>query len=390
MPVLDTDLVTKLFRKSLIVMSLSLAACGGSSGVDQGGDEPIREPMVESLKAQTDMPLGVAVPAAYYDYFSNDILQRPDLQDVVVQHFSQITAENIMKSSYLQPAQGVFEWQWADQLVQWALDNKLTVHGHALVWHSQMPTWMEQFDGDAGQWQAMLDDHVSNVASHFNGKVVSWDVVNEALSDCASANDSYCGDSAATYPYRNSVLYQNLGADFIAAAFRAAHQADSSVPLYYNDYNISANGLKMDALITMVEGLLADSVPIDGIGFQMHVDYNWPDITSIRSAFRRAAATGLLVKITELDLKMNPNGQNSRFTAAMAEQQLERYQQIVTAYLEEVPSEQQGGVSFWGVSDADSWIPHHTGHEDWPLLFDQDLKQKPAIEGVEQALITAQ
>ncbi|MEE1673813.1 endo-1,4-beta-xylanase [Agarivorans aestuarii] len=358
----------------------SLAACGGSSS-DSG--EPIEVPEVASLKDLTASYVGAAVPAEYQNWFSNGILSRPDLQNVVIQHFDQITAENIMKSSYLQPTQGNFSFEDADNLVNWALDNGVTVHAHALVWHSQMPDWMINFSGN---WEDMMEAHITTVAQHYAGKVVSWDVVNEAFNDNNDNGYASYRDTDANSGGHGSPWYRNLGKDFIPKAFTMARAADASAELYYNDYNIEDDGAKLNSVLRLADELLADDVPINGIGFQMHVNYDWPSAEAIGTSFAKVAAKGLKVKITELDIKMNPNGDRDNFTAAMAQQQKERYQEIVAAYFANVPANQRGGISVWGVSDADSWIPNFTGHNDWPLLFDEQLQQKPAIEGFANAL----
>ncbi len=352
-------------------ISLGLTACGGSNS-DSG--EALETPQVESLKALSSTYMGTAVPAGYEGQFNSGIETRPELQDVVILHFDQITAENIMKSAYLQPRQGDFTFQDADDLVNWALNNDITVHAHALVWHSQMPNWMKNYQGD---WLSMMDTHVTTVADHFKGRVVSWDVVNEAFDD--SSTDGYA-------PYRNSPWYQHLGKDFIPEAFKMAHAADPNAELYYNDYNIEDDGSKLASVLRMADELLANNIPISGIGFQMHVNYDWPSAQTIGTTFAKVAAKGLKVKVTELDIKMNPHGDRNVFTAEIAEQQKQRYQEIIAAYFANVPVKQRGGISVWGVSDVDSWIPNFTGYNDWPLLFDNQLKQKPAIEGVANAL----
>jgi endo-1,4-beta-xylanase len=106
-------------------------------------------------------------------------------------------------------------------------------------------------------------------------------------------------------------------------------------------------------------------VPIHGIGFQMHVSLTWPDINQIRESFSLAAATGLKVKITELDIAVNTDRSRNplslkEFTNAVAIQQRERYEAIVAAYMDEVPVAQRGGISVWGVADPDNWLRSRT------------------------------
>jgi hypothetical protein len=224
-----------------------------------------------------------------------------------------------------------------------------------------------------------MESHITAVASHFSGDVVSWDVVNEAFNDDGTYRDT--GENG-------SVWYANIGESYIEKAFRAAYTADNSADLYYNDYNLEQNGAKLTATLSMVENLKTASAPINGIGFQMHITDTNPSIANITEALQKAVDTGLKVKITELDVRMNQSGSYTSFTNSLSEAQKTRYQEVVAVYLATVPEAQRGGISVWGVSDADSWIPHLYGQPDWPLLFDSNLNQKLALHGFAAGLQT--
>src|SRR5690606_10847378 len=98
-------------------------------------------------------------------------------------HFSSITAENIMKMAYLQPAPGVFTFEHADALIDYAWRNDMLAHGHTLVWHRQAPAWMNRYEGSREDFIGLLEAHVGTIARHFAGRLESWDVVNEAFTD---------------------------------------------------------------------------------------------------------------------------------------------------------------------------------------------------------------
>lgn len=305
----------------------------------------------------------------------------------VKQHFSEITAGNIMKMSYLHPSENTYTYGEADQFVDWANSNGIGVHGHTFIWHSdyQIPSWMNSYSGN---FEAMLDSHVTNIATHFAGRVESWDVVNEAIDE----NQSNC--------YRNSLFYQRLGSDYIENAFRAARAADPNADLYYNDFDTEGgNSNKLNCMLRIVDGLMANNAPIDGVGFQMHVQIDWPSTSNIRSAFQAVVDRGLKVKITELDVPVNnPYAstafpQYPTFTAQAAELQKQRYKSIVEAYLDVVPAHLRGGITVWGLWDGDSWLlefDERQGADDWPLLFtgpsNGPYEPKPAFDGFAEAL----
>jgi endo-1,4-beta-xylanase len=334
-----------------------------------------------SLKSLADFPIGVAVNAGNENNSIISSSTSAKQQAVVFKHFDQLTAGNIMKMSYLHPSEGSFTFDKADEFIAFAQNNGMSVHGHTLIWHSdyQVPGFMKNYSGD---FKAMLKTHVQTIASHFAGKVDSWDVVNEVLAEN--------GDSSAVNGFRNSVFYQKMGSDYIDEAFINARAADPNADLFYNDFNIENGGTKTDNMLSLIDGMKARNVPITGVGFQMHVLAEWPSVSTIENVMRSVADRGLKVKITELDVRVN-NPYNSSATVytsltdEAAEIQKKRYREIVAAYLRAVPENQRAGISVWGVWDADSWL-NTEANPDWPLLFDDDFQPKPALQGFADGL----
>jgi len=348
-----------------------------------GTPTPGPTPSGNGLYSYAEFPIGVAVEGPGE---SRDFLSIPEKQNTIAEHFNQLTAGNIMKMSYLHPAENTYSWDNADKLVNWALANGKTVHGHTFIWHSdyQIPNWMKSYSGD---FATMLDEHVKTIASRYKGRVVSWDVVNEVIDE-----NNNC--------WRDSLFYQKLNTAFVENAFRAAREADPDVELYYNDYDTEGgNATKLECLLTMVDDLLEKGVPIDGVGFQMHVQIDWPSADAISSAFKAIVDRGLKVKITELDIPVNnpwasePFPQYTQLTDEAAQRQKQRYKSIVKAYLDTVPANLRGGLTIWGVWDGDSWLMDlnsRQGSDDWPLLFggpaNGPYEAKPAFDGVLEAL----
>jgi endo-1,4-beta-xylanase len=377
-----------------------LTACGGGSSSSSSGSSSSSSSSgssssggtsvsltFENLYALAEFPMGVAVSAANEPYSIMQGAWSAGQRQVIEQHFSSITPGNIMKMSYLQPVQGQFTFVDADALVNYALSEGIGVHAHALVWHSdyQVPNWMKNFVGDKDAWLQIIEEHVTGVATHFAGRVESWDVVNEAFEDN--------GD------YRDSLFHQNMDEDYIEAAFIAARAADSGADLYYNDYSISSPGPKLDAVVAMATDFIARDVPINGIGFQTHIFMTWPSIEDIKASMQQVVDLGLKVKISELDMPINnpfdgsysyPDNYEAELTLELAEQQKRRFCEVVAAYLEVVPENLRGGITVWGVFDRETWVKQaffNNNHEEWPLLFDHDLEPKPAAQGVGDALM---
>ena len=352
---------------------------------------------VTSLKALASFPLGVAVSNT--DKPNYNILSSSAEQQLVDTHFSQMTAVNIMKVRYLHPnndsnSASDFTFTNADAFVDYAKTKSITIHGHALVWHSsyQVPSFITNWSKTADEFLTMLDTHVSTIVSHFAGKgnIVSWDVVNEAITDTSPA--AFRTDSPFYIKAGNSSVY-------IERAFTAARKASADVELYYNDYNIEKNGVKMGKLEDMLTDFQARGIPITGVGFQMHVCLASPTTTTIAAALKRVVDKGLKVKISELDVAINkpscdsfPANKVGTFTQSTALAQKKRYCEIVKAYLDNVPANLRGGITLWGTTDANNWLDDQYKSEfenqsiAWPLLFDAQYKDKAALSGFADAL----
>ncbi|MBN6034446.1 endo-1,4-beta-xylanase [Amycolatopsis sp. 195334CR] len=263
--------------------------------------------------------------------------------------FNSVTPENEMKMDATEPNQGQFSYGSADQIVNHALSRGMKVRGHALAWHMQQPGWMQGMEGSSLR-QAMLN-HVTQVATHFKGKVVAWDVVNEAFED---------GSSGAR---RNSNL-QRTGNDWIEAAFKAARAADPGAKLCYNDYNTDDwSHAKTQAVYKMVQDFKNRGVPIDCVGFQSHLNSGSPYPSNYRTTLSSFAALGVDVQITELDI------QGASPTT---------YANVVKDCLAVARC---NGITVWGIRDSDSWRPNDT-----PLLYYSNGTKKPAYDSVLSAL----
>ncbi|MEN3615791.1 endo-1,4-beta-xylanase, partial [Plantactinospora sp. ZYX-F-223] len=271
---------------------------------------------------------------------------------ILNREFNSVTAENEMKIDATEPQQNNFTFGNADRIVNHALSRGWQVRGHTLAWHSQQPEWMRTMEGSALR-SAMLN-HVTRVASYYRGKVVAWDVVNEAFDD---------GNSGAR---RNSNL-QRTGNDWIEAAFRAADAADPDAKLCYNDYNTDNwTWAKTQAVYRMVQDFKQRGVPIDCVGFQSHFNANSPYVSNYRTTLSSFAALGVDVQITELDIEGSGTTQANT------------YRNVVNDCLAVARCK---GITVWGVRDCDSWRSSGT-----PLLFECNGNKKAAYTSTLEAL----
>jgi endo-1,4-beta-xylanase len=223
-----------------------------------------------------------------------------------------------------------------------------------------------------------LGNYITAVLNRYKGKVKAWDVVNEALADDGSIRTN----TNTTQANDVFVWSHYLGRDYVLKAFNYAKAADPNAILYINDYGLETNTAKLDALINLVNEIKGKGAKVDGIGTQMHISISTP-YNSIDEMFKKLAATGLLVRVSELDVRTNATAAGPQ-TAEQLAQQAVMYKYVVSSYLRNVPEAQRGGITVWGLSDNYSWL--YNNNVEHPLLYDNTYNRKPAYTAFLQAL----
>lgn len=217
--------------------------------------------------------------------------------------------------------------------------------------------------------------------TRYPGKVKAWDVVNEPYTDGSPQLRNGTGTTGDQYYWA-----EWLGRGYIAKAFNYARQYDPVSDLFLNDYNLESNSAKLDSFVALANELKTQGAPITGVGTQMHISIN-TNRSGIDAMFTKLASTGLKVKISELDVRINPSNTGGFVpTQALLEQQAAMYRSVLQSYYANVPAAQRYGVTVWGVSDNFSWIVLAQGFLDFPLLFDQGYRKKPAYSGLWKGL----
>ncbi|RYZ29942.1 MAG: hypothetical protein EOO10_04590 [Chitinophagaceae bacterium] len=229
-----------------------------------------------------------------------------------------------------------------------------------------------------------LSIFIRTTVTRYAGKIKAWDVVNESISDGSGTVRTNIGTTTGDKFY----WAQYLGRDYALKAFQYAKAADPSALLFINDYNLESDNTKLDSLLAYVKELKAKGAKIDGIGSQMHININTPQ-SGIDNMFIKLAATGLKIKVTELDIRVNPSNIVGYIpTTAVLESQGALFKYVVDSYFRNVPASQRYGITVWGVADPDSWYVTAQGRTEFALLFDGSYNKKPAFTGFLQALKT--
>jgi endo-1,4-beta-xylanase len=235
----------------------------------------------------------------------------------------------------------------------------------------------------AGKLDVALNDYITKMVTHFKGKVKAWDVVNELFDNGGNIRNN------ANTPNSNKandffVWSGYLGRDLGLKAFNYAKAADPAALLFINDYGLESSIAKLDSLIKYVAELKGKGAKVDGIGTQMHINAT-TNFAGIDAMMQKLGATGLRIRISELDVRVNPDLRGGYIlTPFEAFGQQEMYKYVIQSYLKYIPAAQRYGITVWGLTDNTSWL--YNNGKDFPLLFNENFSKKPAYGGVVSAL----
>ena len=244
---------------------------------------------------------------------------------------------------------------------------------HALLYAVTSPAFLEDMEPDEVREQ--LRRHIFTTMGHYNGRIKTWDVVNEAL-----APDGTLADS---------VFLRKLGPSFIEQCFRWAHQADPDAILLYNDNKVEGmngpNANKADGFYNLLKDLVAKGVPVHGCGIQAHFNAGGvgrsrvPTPRMIKNQIHRLGELGLKVNISEMDVRVSQLEPNLR---QIAQRQI--YRDTIAAALTEPAFD---GIWLWGFTDKHTWVSHFY-YDDEPLILDEEYGRKEAYYGLRDALLS--
>jgi endo-1,4-beta-xylanase len=324
-------------------------------------------------------------------------LSEPAYASTLAREFNMLEPEDALKWEYVHPERQSFDFSQADQIVDFAIGHGMRVRGHTLVWHHQNPKWLTDGKFAPTELAHILENHIKTVVGHYRGKIFAWDVVNEAYDELhpgavrSTIRRDQPGIAIAASRERQAVSkpdpskldrsWQNYS--YIERSFHWTHEADPRALLFYNDAEAEVENPKSDAIYAMVLDFRRRGVPIDGVGFQMHIADLHADAAAISANIGRFTALGVQVHITEMDValavdsKGNPRPEDLKAQANI-------YRQIAVACLSHPGCT---AIETWGFTDRYSWIGSHSKQtRGAALLFDREYRAKPAYEALRYAL----
>jgi len=270
--------------------------------------------------------------------------------------FALMTPESSMKWDAINPLPGLFQFSDMDNLMQFAARNDMLVRGHPLVWHRSLPPWVEETA--VADREVHMREFITRVMNRYSDRVEYWDVINEPMSE---ANDG---------SMRESLWYEAMGESYIDTAFLQARELDPTAKLVLNEFDIGFSGPKFDGLLALVDRMLERNVPVDAVGFQMHVFSSFNQFDELAANMAAIAARGLDIHITEFDVAL-VDGDNEVTQAEVYSRVVEICQAQPRCTV----------LQTWGFTDRYSFRTFQD-----PLYLDRDHQAKPAYQALQEAL----
>jgi endo-1,4-beta-xylanase len=313
---------------------------------------------------------------------------------IIQAQFNTISPENVLKWESVHPRPNGYAFDAPDRYVAFGEKNGMFVIGHTLVWHNQTPRWVFQDDKgaplDRDRLLQRMREHIQTVVGRYRGRIGGWDVVNEALNEDGTL--------------RQSPWLTIIGEDYLVKAFEYAREADPKAELYYNDYSLE-NPPKRDGAVKLIRKLQAGGAKVTAVGLQGHDKMTRPTLEEQEEAIVAFERLGIKVNITELDIDVLPPATQQRTAEvtltvdakakldpyaaglpdAVQQALARRYSDLFGVFLKHRGAIAR--ITFWGVTDADSWLNNWPvrGRTSYPLLFDRQGKPKPAYDAVVKA-----
>lgn len=284
---------------------------------------------------------------------------RKQYEEFFLKNFNSAVTENAVKWGNMEPRKGEVNYSTVDGILNWTKKHRIPLRAHNLFWGIPrfVQPWVKELTDD--ELRQTLQNRAETITKKYKGQFAEYDLNNEMV------HGNYYED--------------RLGPDITGLMAQWAHQGDPDVKLYLNDYDI-LTGNKLADYMAQIRKLLAQGVPIAGIGVQGHLHTDTFDRNQLKSALDSLGLFGLPVRITEFNMP----GQRSKYhiekiTTMTPEEEALRAREMVDYYKICFAHPAVEGILMWGFWAGANWIPVSS-------LYKRDWSPTPAAEAYQDLI----
>lgn len=286
---------------------------------------------------------------------------------------------NTIYMSVTQPARETWNLSGFDHVRAFAMNQKLKMRGHPLIWHETLPGWTRAI-ASAEEARQVMHDRITKLVGRYKGEFQSWDVVNEAVTPGAKNSDHLT----------DCVWTKLLGVEYLDYAFHVAHRTDRHALLTYNDYGTEddseSNQAKRECVFNLLHGMIKRKVPVQAVGLQSHLN-GGATFKTLPDWIKRLKSLKLHVFVTELDVvdKTFPSDQR------------ERDKMVAKTYSDflgnALSTRDVEIVLNWGMSDRYSWLQtvpwakRADGLPERPVPFGENMEPTAVFYAMKSAFL---
>jgi GH35 family endo-1,4-beta-xylanase len=295
---------------------------------------------------------GAALPnGVFSDYMP--AAERETFLRVFLTNFNSAVTENALKWHVMESRRGQVDYRTVERMLDWTAQHEIPLRGHNIFWGvpDRVQDWLKQLPDD--EFRAALKARAADVGQRFRGRFAEYDLNNEMI------HGNYYQD--------------RLGTNITADMAKWVRSADPQAVLYLNDYDI-LTGKRLEDYLSHIRALLAQGVPLGGIGVQGHLHGDSFDPAALHDALEKLSQFKLPIRVTEFNFP----GQRSRYyperkgraeaRLSAAEEQA-KAKAIVDYYRICFSYPQVQGILMWGFWEGANWIPVSSMYRrDWTPL----------------------
>jgi endo-1,4-beta-xylanase len=216
-------------------------------------------------------------------------------RDLYVTQTKLITTDVALKSGRIAPQPGPKHYESADRLLAFCDQHKIAMRGHCLIWNEWNPAWVKNMS--ASERRVFFDSYIDEVVGRYQGKLQSWDIVNEP----------FWPGHHAPGGFRMGPWYDAFGPDYVRRAYERAAMVDRTTKFVLNEAQTERDdelGLAVRrGLLKLVADLKNAGVRLDVVGLQGHLQPQYPhDPTRFEEFLHALADLGVDIYITEFDV----------------------------------------------------------------------------------------
>lgn len=266
-------------------------------------------------------------------------------------NFNSAVTENALKWHSMEPSRGQINYAPVDTMLAWTEQHRIPLRGHNVFWGiaNRVQPWLKALADD--ELRRVLQARATDIARRYRGRFAEYDLNNEMI--------------------HGNYYEQRLGPDITRDMAQWMRAEDPAAVLYLNDYDITT-GRRLEDYVTHIRQLLAQGVPIGGIGVQGHLHGDSLDSVALQRSLDRLAEFKLPIRITEFNFPGQKSRHFGKRDAELTPEEEEvKAKALVEFYRICFAHPAVEGVLMWGFWEGANWIPVSS-------LFRRDWSPTPA------------